>query len=69
MASLGLIDVGYTYFGLDSGWQGTQRTSNGSITWDTSVLPSGVPALASLVHGLGMKFGVYSDAYVLFITL
>ena len=62
MVSLGLVDAGYTYFGLDTGWQGTKRASNGSITWSTTTLPSGVPALAELVHGLGMKFGVYSDA-------
>ncbi|KAJ6582781.1 glycoside hydrolase superfamily, partial [Mycena sp. CBHHK59/15] len=26
-----------------------------------SLLPSGVPALANFLHGLGLKFGVYSD--------
>ncbi|VDC05255.1 unnamed protein product [Peniophora sp. CBMAI 1063] len=62
MKSLGLVDLGYTYFGLDTGWQGTKRASNGSITWSTTTLPSGVPSLAGYVHGLGMKFGVYSDS-------
>lgn len=48
--------------GLDCGWQNTSRTSNGTFQWNPAVIPGGVPALASFVHGLGMKFGVYSDA-------
>lgn len=50
-------------FFRDCGWQGLQRNATGGFTWDTTRLPSGVPALASFVHGLGLKFGVYSDAY------
>ncbi|KAK7684409.1 hypothetical protein QCA50_012356 [Cerrena zonata] len=58
----GLNSLGYQYFMLDCGWQGLQRNATGGFTWDTTRLPSGVPALASFVHGLGLKFGVYSDA-------
>ncbi|KZT18611.1 carbohydrate-binding module family 35 protein [Neolentinus lepideus HHB14362 ss-1] len=58
----GLSSLGYQYFNLDCGWQGTNRTENGTFTWDATRIPSGVPALASYVHGLGLKFGVYSDA-------
>ncbi|KAJ3565765.1 hypothetical protein NP233_g7432 [Leucocoprinus birnbaumii] len=64
LISLGLSQVGYQYFNLDCGWQGKSRNSSGGFTWDTTKLPSGVPALSSFVHGLGLKFGVYSDGGV-----
>ena len=48
----------------DCGWQGKTRNATGGFTWDTSTIPSGIPALASFVHGLGLKFGVYSDGCV-----
>jgi alpha-galactosidase len=50
----------------DCGWQGKARNSSGGFTWDTNVLPSGPAALGSYLHGLGLKFGVYSDACVFF---
>lgn len=53
----------------DCGWPSMNRTSSGELTWNTSLLPSGIPALASYVHDLGLKFGVYSDAYVSFLVL
>ncbi|EIM91672.1 glycoside hydrolase [Stereum hirsutum FP-91666 SS1] len=58
----GLTTLGYEYFSLDCGWQGTTRNSTGGFTWNTTRIPSGVPALATFVHDLGLKFGVYSDA-------
>ncbi|KAJ7575145.1 glycoside hydrolase family 27 protein, partial [Mycena floridula] len=62
--NLGLNTLGYQYFNLDCGWQSRARDSNGKFTWDTTILPSGVPSLAAFVHSLGLKFGVYSDAGV-----
>ncbi|PPR07920.1 hypothetical protein CVT24_000900 [Panaeolus cyanescens] len=62
LISLGLSNLGYKYVNLDCGWQGRSRNSSGGFTWDTSILPSGVPALATYLHNLGLKFGVYSDA-------
>ncbi|KAK7018041.1 hypothetical protein VNI00_018437, partial [Paramarasmius palmivorus] len=62
LVDLGLKQVGYQYVNLDCGWQGTRRDSSGTFTWDTGRFPSGIPALASFVHNLGLKFGVYSDA-------
>ncbi|KAJ7643715.1 glycoside hydrolase family 27 protein [Roridomyces roridus] len=64
LVNLGLNKLGYNYFNLDCGWQSTARTSSGQITWDTTILPSGVPALGTFVHNLGLKFGVYSDGGV-----
>ncbi|KAF7297605.1 Alpha-galactosidase [Mycena kentingensis (nom. inval.)] len=62
--STGLLAAGYNYFNLDCGWQGKTRTSSGQFTWDTTKLPAGIPALATFVHGLGLKFGMYSDGGV-----
>ncbi|KAF8895589.1 glycoside hydrolase family 27 protein [Infundibulicybe gibba] len=46
---------------FDCGWQGKARNSSGGFTWDTTTIPSGIPALSTFIHNLGLKFGVYSD--------
>ncbi|THU97111.1 glycoside hydrolase family 27 protein [Dendrothele bispora CBS 962.96] len=61
LVSLGLNKLGYQYFNLDCGWQGTSRNSSGGFTWNTATIPSGIPALSNFVHNLGLKFGLYSD--------
>ncbi|KAE9403194.1 glycoside hydrolase, partial [Gymnopus androsaceus JB14] len=61
LVSLGLDTLGYNYFNLDCGWQGTERNSTGGFTWSTTAIPDGIPALVDFVHNLGLKFGVYSD--------
>ncbi|KAJ8080158.1 hypothetical protein PM082_016986 [Marasmius tenuissimus] len=60
---LGLSNAGYNFVGVDCGWQGKQRDSSGGFTWDTTRFPSGIPALGTYIHGLGLKFSIYSDAY------
>ncbi|PFH49959.1 carbohydrate-binding module family 35 protein [Amanita thiersii Skay4041] len=64
LIDLGLSSLGYQYVNLDCGWQGKTRNSTGGFTWDTSTIPSGIPALSSFIHSLGLKFGVYSDGGV-----
>jgi alpha-galactosidase len=61
LVSSGLKDRGYEYVNIDDCWQG-DRLSDGTITADSERFPSGMKALADYVHGLGLKFGVYSDA-------
>ncbi|KAF8073964.1 glycoside hydrolase superfamily [Lyophyllum atratum] len=61
LISLGLSTLGYKYVNLDCGWQGKTRNSTGGFTWDTTTIPGGIPALATFIHNLGLKFGVYSD--------
>ncbi|KAK6997260.1 alpha-galactosidase [Favolaschia claudopus] len=61
IVSLGLLAVGYQYINLDCGWQATSRDSAGKFQWSNKTLPAGVPALATFVHNLGLKFGVYTD--------
>ncbi|KAK0221588.1 glycoside hydrolase family 27 protein [Armillaria fumosa] len=63
LVDLGLADAGYKYMNLDCGWQGTERDSDGSFTWDSSIIPSGIPALADYVHSLGLK-GYYACDFV-----
>ncbi|KAF9013154.1 glycoside hydrolase family 27 protein [Cyathus striatus] len=64
LISLGLSTLGYKYVNLDCGWQGKTRNSTGGFTWDNTTIPSGIPALSSYIHDLGLKFGVYSDGGV-----
>jgi len=61
MVSSGLKDLGYVYVNIDDCWQG-DRLPNGTITADPIRFPSGMKSLADYVHGLGLKFGLYSDA-------
>lgn len=56
----GLNKAGYSYINLDDCWQ-ISRDSSGTIQWDTTRFPSGIPSLATFVHGLGLKFGLYTD--------
>ncbi|PQE25202.1 alpha-galactosidase D protein [Rutstroemia sp. NJR-2017a BVV2] len=63
LKDLGLADLGYNYVTVDCGWTLPNRTENGTLTWNPARFPSGGGAtLGNFVHGLGLKFGVYSDA-------
>ena len=61
MVSSGMKDAGYRYIVIDDCWHGT-RDAHGDIQADPQQFPSGIGALAAYVHGLGLKFGIYSDA-------
>ncbi|KAK7462465.1 hypothetical protein VKT23_008066 [Stygiomarasmius scandens] len=61
LVDLGLDELGYQYLNLDCGWQGSNRNSTGGFTTNSATIPSGIPALSDFVHGLGLKFGLYSD--------
>ncbi|KAJ8068973.1 hypothetical protein OCU04_002653 [Sclerotinia nivalis] len=64
LVSLGLSALGYHYVTVDCGWTLPDRTSAGTLTWNPERFPSGYPALGTFIHGLGLGFGVYSDAGV-----
>ncbi|KAB8296428.1 hypothetical protein EYC80_009172 [Monilinia laxa] len=64
LVSLGLSALGYHYVTVDCGWTLPNRTSAGTLTWNPARFPSGYPALGEFIHGLGLGFGVYSDAGV-----
>jgi alpha-galactosidase len=61
MVKSGMKDAGYQYVVIDDCWQ-VSRDKNGNIVADPQRFPSGIEALADYVHGLGLKFGIYSDA-------
>ena len=61
MSSKGFVDLGYSYFQIDCGWQGFERLSNGSITYDASVFLDGIRPLSDLARSLGMTWSMYTD--------
>jgi alpha-galactosidase len=60
LVSSGLAAAGYDTVNLDDGWMASSRTGDGSLTWDPAKFPDGIPWLASQVHALGLKFGIYA---------
>lgn len=60
MVSSGLRDAGYRYVNVDDCWQ-EYRAPDGHIVPNRKKFPSGMRALGDYIHGLGLKFGIYSD--------
>jgi alpha-galactosidase len=56
--SSGMAAAGYQYVNLDDCWM-NGRDSSGKLQWNTSKFPSGIAALATYVHGKGLKLGIY----------
>jgi alpha-galactosidase len=61
MVSSGMQTAGYQYVNLDDCWM-NGRDANGVLRWNTTKFPSGIPALATYIHGKGLKFGIYESA-------
>lgn len=59
LVSSGLARAGYNLMSLDDGWLAPQRTADGALTWNAAKFPHGIPWLASQIHSLGLKFGIY----------
>ncbi|KAE8356244.1 putative alpha-galactosidase A [Aspergillus coremiiformis] len=62
MASNGLLEAGYNRINLDDCWMNDQRTENGSLAWNTTKFPHGLPWLGQYVKSKGFNFGIYEDA-------
>ncbi|KDR71599.1 hypothetical protein GALMADRAFT_143854 [Galerina marginata CBS 339.88] len=61
--SLGLKTAGYQYVNIDDCWAMTSRDPNTKrIVPDPSKFPNGINSLATQIHNLGLKIGIYSDA-------
>ena len=58
----GLKDAGYQYVVIDDLWHLRERDARGRMIPDVAKFPGGIKALADYVHGLGLKFGMYSCA-------
>jgi alpha-galactosidase len=62
MADLGLRASGYQYVVIDDLWEADVRDGEGRLAPHPEKFPGGIKALADFVHGLDMKFGIYSCA-------
>jgi alpha-galactosidase len=58
----GMQAAGYQYVNIDDCWMSSSRDANGNLAANTSKFPDGIAAVASYVHSLGLKLGIYEDA-------
>ena len=58
MVQSGMQAAGYQYVNIDDSWM-NGRDASGNLQWNASKFPSGIPALATYVHGKGLKLGIY----------
>ena len=64
MVEHGLDKLGYTYVGIDCGWNLRTRAANGDPQPDPKKFPDGILHVAKYVKGLGdglLKLGIYSE--------
>src|SRR5688572_14960283 len=61
MARNGMREAGYRYVVIDDAWHAPSRDERGDLVADPVRFPSGLRALADHVHGLGLRFGIYTD--------
>ncbi|PYI35407.1 alpha-galactosidase agla [Aspergillus indologenus CBS 114.80] len=62
MQTTGLQAAGYTRLNLDDCWMETARLPNGTLTWNTTKFPRGIPWLATHLRALNFSLGIYQDA-------
>ena len=62
LVETGMREAGYRYVVIDDGWEARERDRNGDLVADPAKFPRGMAALAEHVHGLGLRFGIYTDA-------
>lgn len=58
IVSSGMQGAGFEYVNIDDCWM-DGRDSSGNLRWNATKFPSGIPALATYVHGKGLKLGIY----------
>jgi alpha-galactosidase len=58
----GLQAAGYQYVNIDDCWMSSSRDTSGNLTANSAKFPDGIAAVASYVHSLGLKLGIYEDA-------
>ena len=58
----GLQAAGYQYVNIDDCWMSSSRDASGNLVANSSKFPDGIAAVASYVHSLGLKLGIYEDA-------
>jgi alpha-galactosidase len=63
MVDSGLIQHGWTYINIDDGWQGPRGGKYHAIQGDPARFQD-MQALSDEIHGLGLKFGLYSTPWM-----
>src|SRR5437763_601891 len=58
----GMQAAGYQYVNIDDCWMSSSRDASGNLTASSAEFPDGIAAVASYVHSLGLKLGIYEDA-------
>ncbi|CAK0860601.1 unnamed protein product, partial [Prorocentrum cordatum] len=61
LKSSGLAALGYEYVVVDDCWMESRRPADGSLVPDRSAFPGGMDGLGRYLHGMGLKFGIYTD--------
>ncbi len=66
MQTLGLIEAGYKYFGIDDAWQLRDLDGNGhqqinTESFETLDGVNGMKRMADKIHSYGLKAGIYTD--------
>src|SRR4051812_31105299 len=62
MHNNGMQAAGYQYVNIDDCWMASSRDASGNLVASSTKFPSGIAAVASYVHSLGLKLGIYEDA-------
>jgi alpha-galactosidase len=60
--SSGLKAAGYQYVNIDDCWLSRSRDASGHLQPDPAKFPHGISGVATFVHSLGLKLGLYEDA-------
>ncbi|MGH2861986.1 MAG: NPCBM/NEW2 domain-containing protein [Solirubrobacteraceae bacterium] len=61
LLSSGLAKLGYDYVNLDDCWMAPQRAADGQLQGDPTTFPNGIAWLASQLHAMGLKLGLYES--------
>lgn len=62
MVSRGLLDAGYNRLNLDDCWMTHDRAADGSLQWNSTLFPNGIPWLAKFAKQHGFHLGIYEDS-------
>lgn len=62
LVKTGLASHGYNTVTIDDCWMQKDRDASGNLQVDPKRFPHGMKPVADMIHGLGLKFGIYEDA-------
>jgi alpha-galactosidase len=62
LVDTGMAQRGYRYVNVDGCWEAPKRTRGGYLKGDPQAFPSGMAALGTKLHAMGLKFGIYTSA-------